>query len=174
MKMYPITEANVLVLKEYVSLNEDTGVLYWKKKPAKKVLVGTEAGKTRNDGYKVFQLLKRRYLAHRVVYAMLHGSCAGEIDHINRNPADNRPANLRAVSRSQQNMNRARPINSTGFSGVYKHAGNTVGHVKVYAARIKVSGKYKSLGYYETAQQAHCAYLDAVKLHYGEYAVGAA
>ena len=57
---------------------------------------------------------------------------------------------------------------------MYKHKGTTAGHVKVYAARIKVGGKYKSLGYYETAQEAHGVYLNAVKAHHGEYAIGAA
>jgi hypothetical protein len=174
MKMYAITEADVALLREYICLDVETGILRWKKKSGKKTVVGAEAGCLRDDGYKLLQFMKRRYVVHRVVYALIHGSCDGEIDHINRNPADNRPSNLRAVSRSQQNMNRVRPVNSTGFSGVYKHKGNTAGHVKVFAARIKVDGKYKSLGYYETAQEAHGVYLEAVKLHHGEYAIGAA
>ena len=174
MKMHPITSADVAVLREYVALDVEAGILRWIKKPAKKVVVGTEAGRIGQDGYKMFVLNHRRYRAHRVVYALLHGSCEQEIDHINRNPSDNRPENLRGVTRSQQNMNRRRPPNKTGFSGVYRHPGTTAGHVKVFCARIKLAGKYKTIGYFETPEEAHRAYMSAVETYHGEYAVRSA
>lgn len=172
MKMYPITEEDVAILRKHVALDPETGVLRWIQKHAKKIVVGAEAGNVRDDGYRKFQLHKRRYLTHRVVYALLHGSCEGEIDHINRNPSDNRPSNLRAATRSQQNMNRARRVNKNGFSGVYRHPGTTKGHIKVYTARVRISGKCKSLGYYKTPEEAHAVYLNAIKTHHGEYALG--
>ena len=44
----------------------------------------------------------------RVVYAFLHGSIPEglEIDHIDRNPANNKPSNLRAVTHYENMQNR--------------------------------------------------------------------
>ena len=59
-----------------------------------------------------------------IVWAVTHDRMpAGQIDHINGNPTDNRIENLREVSRSENDMNRVwawRPNASTGLPGVCK------------------------------------------------------
>ena len=46
------------------------------------------------------------YKVHRVIMEKLHGPSDLEVDHINRNNMDNRPENLRYVTRSENNKNR--------------------------------------------------------------------
>lgn len=87
-----------------------------------------------------------------------------EIDHINRNGLDNRKANLRVATKSQNCMNRVR-LNSTGFRGVRRQSSGG------YQAMIRVGGKSFALGTYRTAAVAAQAYDDAARKHHGEFAV---
>jgi hypothetical protein len=165
MKITQITETETTWLKEYFNLDERTGRLSWKQKVARKVVIGNEAGSFRKDGYGTVQLFGKTYLVHRIIYAFVHGACLGEVDHINRDPSDNRPENLRPATRSQQNMNRSVQSNNTsGARGVYwfKPKG-------YWAARIKVQKRYICLGYFNTIEQATRAYLHAAEKHHGEF-----
>jgi hypothetical protein len=76
-----------------------------------------------------------------------------EVDHIDRNPFNQRWNNLREVTRRQnmQNTKRAR-------SGAYK-SGNT------WYACIFVAGRRKSLGYFSKEKEAKAAYLAACAAH---------
>ena len=101
-----------------------------------------------------------RYVA-RVAYAHHHGEWpSGQVDHINGDHADNRIANLRDLTNAQnaQNRRRARSDNSTGMLGVSFDSRKVD---RPYRARIMVDGAMKSLGYHDTAEEAHDAYLAA-------------
>lgn len=107
------------------------------------------------------------FYMHREVVGAKKGF---DVDHINGDRLDNRLLNLRLCSRSQNNFNRrASSANKTGFKGVcfVKRDGK-------YNARITTKdGKYKSLGNFDTAIEAHKAYVEASKIHHGEYMVEA-
>ena len=165
MKINPISQEQINQFNECLSLDAYTGRIYWKKKIAKKIVVGTEAGSQRKDGYKTVNLFGQTYLVHRVVFSMLYGYCEDEIDHINGDPSDNSPENIRAVSRSQQNMNRGIQRNNTsGHTGVswFKPKG-------YWQARIKVAGKRISLGYFKDIEKAVEAYKDGSEKYHTEY-----
>lgn len=87
------------------------------------------------------------------------------VDHINNNRFDNRAANLRIVTRQQNNMNR-RPsrLNTSGFKGVWRGRNNT------WQTYICVAGKRIYLGCYKTREQAATKYNDAAIKYFGEYA----
>lgn len=156
-------------LKEYVRLDEETGRLYWVKKPARRIIIGKEAGSYRPDGYGTVNIFKETILVHHVVFALYNGYWPTELDHANGIPSDNKPSNLREATRSQNNMNRMTQCNNTsGSKGVYFHRNSGKWH-----ARIKAGGKFISLKYHATVELASAAYQVAAKQYHGEFARGA-
>jgi hypothetical protein len=105
------------------------------------------------------------FRAHRLAWFYVHGVWpAGDIDHIDGNPANNAIANLRCVTRSvnMENQRRARADNKLGVMGVSQR-----GHNK-FRATIVVSGKVQRLGNFSNPEAAHAAYRAAKRrLHVG-------
>jgi hypothetical protein len=123
------------------------------------------AGSKGKNGYFYIGVLGKKFLSHRLAYLMHYGempSCP--VDHINGIPTDNRIVNLRAVSQSanMQNMRRATSASSTGLLGVATTRRSN------FVAQIRAGGKRIHIGTFDTAEQAHAAYI-AVKrrLHEG-------
>ena len=92
------------------------GVLYWK-------ITGPKRSKTKRagyldpfSGYDYVRVNKKLRRVHRLIWCMFYGYEPSEIDHINRNRADNRIENLREVSRSENCYNH--PLRKDSTSGV--------------------------------------------------------
>lgn len=121
---------------------------------------GDEAGHLHSTGYRYIGIDGRRYRAHRLAWLIVHGQMpAGEIDHINGNPGDNRIANLRDVPRgvNAQNLHAALKSNKrSGLLGVSWHP-----QAQRWKAKLQTGGKAKHLGYFDTPEEAHAAYLAA-------------
>lgn len=126
---------------------------------------GAVAGCLDVRGYVQIEVLGYPTKGHRVVYAITHGRWPeGDVDHIDGDRANNRPANLREVTNSlnQQNLRSARSHNRTGLLGV------SPGRRGKFRATIVVNKKQRHLGEFATAQLAHEAYLAAKRdLHPG-------
>lgn len=89
------------------------------------------------------------------------------IDHINRNKLDNRKANLRIVTRSQNNANRSSFRNSSSrFKGVHWNKKSCL-----WEAAIKKDHHTITLGMYEEEIAAASAYNAYARKLWGEYAV---
>ena len=100
---------------------------------------------------------------HRLIAGTPQGM---DTDHINRDALDNRRANLRHATRSENNMNRCtQKSNTSGFKGVSIHT-----QERKWQAHIRVSAKLKFLGFHPTAEAAHEAYCQAAKKFHGEFA----
>lgn len=110
----------------------------------------------------------RLYL-HRLILARMLGrplTREEECDHENLNKTDNRRANLRVATRSQNEANKGvRSDSATGYKGVRVHR-------QKFAAQIYVNGKRLHLGTYDTPEEAHTAYLAAAREYFGEFARG--
>jgi hypothetical protein len=110
------------------------------------------------DGYNQY--------VHRLVWLHHYGSWPkDQIDHINGIKTDNRISNLRDVPRglNQQNFRRPNKNNTSGFLGV-----SWFSKTSKWAARITFDGKCKSIGYFDTKEDAYQAYLCAKRrLHAG-------
>mgnify|MGYP003632980392 FL=1 len=104
-------------LKEVLEYNPDMGVFIWIKPPGKRLKYGEVAEYLDARGYYAIGLDKKQYRAHRLVFLYMTGSFPrNEVDHINHNRADNRWANLRDVSRTENGKNQK--LNSRNTSSV--------------------------------------------------------
>jgi hypothetical protein len=126
------------------------GKIFWKISPAKWIPIGTEAGNVGKHGYRELQIFGKRYLAHRLIYALHHGNMPDVIDHVDRNPLNNDISNLRASDKRLNAYNSGLPSNNkSGVRGVSWCKKNNK-----WVVRFKLDGKYLFLGYYEDLQSA--------------------
>lgn len=153
-------------LIELVDYDCETG-LFTRKKAVGRSFKGRVLGYQNNNGYIAFTLDSKKYYAHRLAWLFVHKKFpVHDVDHIDGNRTNNKIANLRDVPRSLnlENSTKAKSSNkSTGLIGAYldKKTGK-------FTSRIQVNKQDKYLGYYETAQLAHEAYMSAKKqLHKG-------
>ena len=104
----------------WLNYDPDTGVFVWKAAFGK-AKIGAVAGTPSAKGYLVIGVQGRRFLAHRLAWMFVFGAMPnGQLDHIDGNPANNRIANLREATNSQNHGNRGPSRASTsGVKGVY-------------------------------------------------------
>lgn len=127
----------------------------------------TQAGLPRPlSGYVYVSIRKRQSAVHRIAWKMMTGEDPlNEIDHINRDPADNRFINLRSVATAHNNKNKGNYRNNKlGFKGVALVRKTT--HPYPYLARIRINGDLIHLGYFKTAEEAHEMYASAAKVYF--------
>lgn len=151
-------------LKEVLSYDPDTGLFRWKKSLSNRGPVGAIAGRVTQRGCIVIGIDTRPYKAHRLAFLYVNGEWPrNKVDHRDGDPTNNVWENLRDVTQKVNMENRRKPKsnNKSGLIGV------RTGKNKFYA-HINLSGKNHYLGGYDTAQEAHAAYLTAKrKLHEG-------
>lgn len=107
-----------------------------------------------SEGYVRVRINNVRYKAHRIIWKMVTGKDpVGIIDHIDKNPSNNRFENLRDTNHSINALNK----NSKGYS--YKKSQGK------WAAWFKVGGKQVHLGYFDTAEEASSRYQEFKELY---------
>ena len=152
--------------REYLRYDKKTGKMYWRKTLHGKVMPGQEEGSL-SHGYMQIKIFYRVYRIHRLAWLLVTGDWPkNQIDHKNRNRADNCWTNLREATQNQNNSNCGkRSHNTSGFKGACWHerAGR-------WAAHITLRGKTKYLGLHDTPEQAHAAYVRAAIQYRGEFA----
>lgn len=118
MKILELTADEV---RRVLSYDPESGELHWKKAGRRgPVKPGAAAGTLHPSGYITVMLHGRCYKAHRLAWLLMMGVWPnGHIDHINGRCADNRWANLRLATRSQNLSNsKLRSDSTTGAKGV--------------------------------------------------------
>lgn len=115
-------------------------------------------------GYVIIKIDGHGYAAHRLAWLYVHGhSPVGVIDHINGDKADNRIANLRDTTHqvNAQNISVTNPKSRSGLRGAYW--ASSIGR---WMSLITVDWKRIYLGNFQTAEDAHQAYLQAKAIHH--------
>ena len=150
-----MTNLTADMLKSIVFYDEVSGLFYRRLKNG--TLKQKPSGTICKNGYVILTILKKSYYAHRLAWLYCHSSFPDQhIDHINNIKTDNRLINLRDVNRSTNNRNikHAKKNNKTKFLGV-SYSGKKL----PFRARIYLNGKQKQIGLFQTAEEAHQAYL---------------
>jgi hypothetical protein len=157
----PVAKEIPQIATDLLEYNPDTGVVVWKKKPAKRILVGSVAGckcDYKDTYYYNIKLQSKNYKLHRVIWFLYYGEQPPhnmEIDHIDRDGTNNKINNLRLVTPTQNQHNRGTHKNNTsGCPGVQYF-------YKKYRVRIQNKGVITNLGSYDTYEEAVTIYQQA-------------
>ena len=140
-------------LKELLHYNPENGWFTWRinnsvAKP------GERAGGVNGLGYRMIGLEYKKYLEHSLAYFYMTGEQPTlQIDHLNRNKADNRWENLKHGTRSENGHNKGLSSrSSTGFPGVLAHGNG-------FRAVIAVENNPHNGGWFDTIAQARVSRL---------------
>ncbi len=160
-----------MVTQEYLQaaleFDEERGVLIWRQRADRSPqwngrYAGKDAGYDQifatSGPYRVINILGIPRLAHRLIWVYVYGYEPDEVDHEDGDGLHNRLDNLRDASSSQNKCNK----NDDSLG--YTKRGNR------YRARVKIEGAIFELGNYDTAEEAHEAYLNGTLIHHGEFA----
>ena len=115
----------------------------------------------RNEPWMIYVNYKSiQYAAHRIIWKMVTGNDPAPltIDHVDRNPFNNKWSNLRLADRSIQSQNREWKT-TMGSKGVSFHKAT-----RKWQARIRDGEKRVHLGVYETKEKAIKAQKEYEKL----------
>lgn len=167
-------------VRECLDYDPATGMFAWRERPRSHFVsdrgwrqwnpkhAGNKAGSRHNGaGGKIYWCIRLQghlWLAHRIAWLMAYGTDPdSEIDHADGDPLNNRIANLRLATRSEQMANRRLNTKGTqtGVKGVTPNSDR-----RGFDARIRMNGKTHYLGYFRTIQDAAEARSKAaVRLH---------
>ena len=126
------------------------------------------------DGYR-FCLNNKGYVKYsgrkdglhsKFLHRIIMGEPDGEfIDHINRDPLDNRRDNLRIVTRQENLMNLSiKKTNKSGIAGVHRDK-----DANKWKAEITYNYKKINLGRFDTLEEARKVREDAEEEYFGEF-----
>jgi len=125
-----------------------------------KAKIGAVAGSVNPNGYWEIRVCNRLFPAHRLAWFYMTGELPPDgmtIDHVNGVRCDNRWCNLRLATYEEQAWNSiAQSDCKSGMKGAWlcKSTGR-------WQAIIGHKGKRKFLGRFDTAEEAHQAYIKA-------------
>lgn len=154
-----LTVERLKVLLEYAP---ELGVFFWRRSLGNGVMSGDIAGQRNEHGRVYIGVDGRRYPASHLAWLSVYGVWPSmEIDHINGDPSDDRIANLRDVSHQINLQNRTRSnLRKTGRSSAFLGVSWKKDKSK-WVANISTARRTKHLGYFDSEQSAHEAYVNA-------------
>jgi hypothetical protein len=156
-----ITQDEALNMFEYRD-----GVLLWKNS-VRPSFNGKEAGYNNGSGYRKINIKGIQYYVHRIIYLMQHGKCPKIIDHIDRNPSNNKIENLREATSSQNAINSFRKRKAS--SGVTNVSFNKKRNK--YGVYVRVNCKNTFFGSFDDLELAELVAQEAKAKHYGIFNV---
>ena len=161
-----MTELTQLLVKALLNYDPLTGELTHAvdRRPTGKA--EEPAGWVNQRGYHRVSVEGKNLPANRVIWLWMTGVYPTlDVDHKDRQRANNVWSNLRLATRSNNLINQGRkPNNTSGYKGVLSRGDSHI-------VRLRIAGKTKYFGSYPTAVQAAHAYDVVAVKHNGEFAV---
>lgn len=151
--------------RDLLAYDPATGVFRWKR-GSSGAPAGAEAGHITRDGYRSIKMDGQPYFAHRLAWLIVKGEFPTlELDHKNRDRADNRIVNLREATSTQNHANSSVKLGASGYRGVYFNKAK-----QKYHARIRVGRKAIHVGSFDLPEAAAAAAALARSEQFGEFA----
>lgn len=173
-KRMPLPESERL--RALLHYDQQTGVLTWRvQRPGgprgKGCKPGSVAGMVKKRGHIEVKVDGVRYQAHRLIWKWMTGRDPVEdIDHRDLNPGNNAWANLREATPGQNAANRpCDPRSIVGLKGVTRTQARNGKWDGRYRAQITTPGGMRSLGRFDTAEEAHATWYAEYLKAYGEF-----
>jgi len=151
-------------LRAMFDFDASAGVLVWRVRPVEHFAdvrawkignaryAGTVAGSINSLGYRQIQIDGQKLAAHRLIWIYTNGPIPDglQVDHINGVRSDNRLENLRLVTNAENQRNSSiRRSSASGVTGVTWHK-----TTNKWTAHIRVDGRDKHLGLFDTIEEA--------------------
>jgi hypothetical protein len=154
-------------LREILDYDPDTGEFRWRVRKRTSLRAGEIAGCRAGSAHWCIGIDGRTYRANQLAWLYVKGEWGRPVvDHRDGNPLNNRWSNLRLSSYSNNVANQSRKqSNTSGFKGVHRDRRRGK-----WIAQIKKNGRQYWLGRFETAEQAHAAYVAKAHELFGEFA----
>ena len=144
-------------LRELFHYEPETGVFTRLVRVTNNIPTSKPVGTLNQEGYIRTKIDRQIHLLHRLAWLYIHGHHpALLIDHINGIKTDNRMANLRqaTITENMQNQRKAQKGTKSGLLGAYANSGK-------WKSAIQVDGITHNIGNFDTAIEAHEAYIAA-------------
>ncbi len=162
-------------VRSILDYDPKTGEFRWKVRPDKSARVNTRwagriAGTIKNMNGKLYRVITIdfvKYMAHRLAWLYVKGEWPdGDLDHRDCEGLHNAFVNLRPATSTDNGANkRMSRRNTVGYKGVDWRP-----EKGKYRASMQRNRQWKFLGYFDTPEQAHAAYVAAAKKFHGEFA----
>jgi hypothetical protein len=152
MKTIPLSKGKVAIVDDehFAAVNQHKWTLHAK---------GYAYRQTRRNGKTISVLM------HRFIMELAGRELGRLIDHANGDRLDNRASNLRPATPSQNGANsKLNRNNKSGYRGVSRHKDGR------WVAAIKINGRKRHLGLFDTAPQAARVYDRDALAEWGEFA----
>jgi hypothetical protein len=153
-------------LKYLLHYDPETGA-FTRRVAVQGYFAGTPVGHVGNQGHLTIRVDRKLYLASRLAWLYVNGQWPErEIDHRDCDSLNNRIANLREATRSQNEGNKRKYRNNkSGFKGVCWNKQR-----QKWIAQIMVNRVPRTIGFYDDPALGHQAYLAAAVAARGEFA----
>lgn len=156
----------IKIVRQELRYDPETGYTWWQRYRHGRFL-DRPAGCTDRLGYRNVIIDGVKIGVHRIAFVFMKARWPKKfVDHIDGDSRNNKWNNLReaTVAENYHNSRRARH-NTSGLKGVSWAAPN-----KKWKATINVNKRALYLGYFDSKEAAHAAYMKAAIEHFGEFA----
>jgi hypothetical protein len=153
---------------EHLNYDPETGILTWKKRCSKfsNVVIGSEAGSIGTKGYRRITFTDGQKEAHRIAFLMYYGYLPDCIDHIDRDPLNNKISNLRCATVAENTRNVGlTKSNKSGYKGISWNSRDMI-----WQCMISYKSKLKNIGSFKCKHEAARVYNLAARMYHGKFA----